>query len=497
MMSQKDEDSPQSCEVPQEEPGAIVNVHPVLQCPVVDTQEEASPCALISTTEESLGQTEELKALEEVQVVEDELIETKQKTQENVEEEKWVEEVVNVKSKSAVSQAQFEVCSALEPTAGCTAEDPCREVSASTVEQDSDPTELLETQPEKQQEHPQDGAEEPNEVPAEASVTDNQRATEQHNQEDHPEIQEKIQMEDSVRGEEHGTDEQSSVSEINDQPNRHLEDTGEEPSILNQVTEESKEEESKDGGVAKVSVEGAGESPVECSYEEEKPADTEAQPEVSSVSVRNEDNLNQCSDRAGDGPQQEVVEADVAGEAMHKETVTEDPSQDPSVDTGEQQIGSDSSGDATELETLSCVPSEEIGVQESHKEEPILEEPVKGAEKDICPVEQSSSKEEVSPEGTPKQETVGETMAPGAVGLEEMDQVEKGDKALAQPLKEAQSRESEEHVGASTTAEEDLVVPPTEEQKQVREEQEVIQEDIQEVNEDKQEVKPHSEVTQL
>lgn len=509
MVSQKDEDSSPSCEVSQEEPGSLVNVNPVLECPAVNTQEEASPCALSSTTEETLGQAEELKAQEEVQVVEEELVEITQKTQDNVEEEKWVEEVVNVESKSKVSQAQFEVCRALEPTAGVTSEDHCKEASASTVRQDSNPIELLETQPDKQLEHPQGGAEEQSEVPPEALVADDQRANEQHIQKDHPEIQEKIQMEDSIRSEEHSSDVQSPAPVINDQPpNGHLDDAGEEPSMLNQVTEEiqSPEElvdegqkESKDGEVAIVSIEVAGESPDDIPFEEQKPADTEAQ-QALSVSVSSEDKLNQCSDRALDEAKQEVVEVNVAEVAVDKETITADSSQDPSVDTEEQQTDSASSEDATELETLTCVPGEKIGVQESHKEEAILEEPVKGAETDICPVEQSTPKEEVSSEGTPEQKALGETRVSGAVGLEEMDQSEKGDKPPAQPLEQAQSRESEERVAeeaASTTAEEDLDVPTIEEKKQDGEEPEVIRDGVQEVNEDQQKIEPHSEVTQL
>ncbi|XP_076149990.1 uncharacterized protein LOC143133913 isoform X2 [Alosa pseudoharengus] len=517
MMSLKDEDSPPSYEGLQEERGAMVNAHPALECPVVATQVEASPLALISTTEEAQVQTAEAKAQEVVQVVEEELVGTTQKTHELVEEaEERVKVVVNIESESTDSQAQPEVCSAPEPAVGDTTEDPCREESPSTVEGDSDVIDLVEAQPEKQHKHPQHGAEELSEPHLEALVTGDQKETEQDNQqendpeiqeevqmedhpevqekvqmedhpevqeevqmedhpevqeevqmedhpevqeevqmedhpevqekvqmedhpevqeevqmedhpevqeevqmedhpevqeevqmEDHPEVQEEVQIEDSARDEEHVTEEQSSAPDMNGHPNGHLENAGQEPGMVEPETEtvqcpeeqaEEGTEVSKDSEVGEVSAEGAEDCTVERSYEEEKPAGSPAQQEVmSSVSVNNEVNLIQCSDRAGDAPIEEVAEAVVVEEVL--QTITEDSSQDLSTDAEET-------------------------------------------------------------------------------------------------LEEAQSRESEENSAeevAGTIAMEDLAVPIIEEKEQAREEHEVIGEEIQEVNEDKQEVEPHNE----
>ncbi|XP_048105567.1 band 4.1-like protein 3 isoform X2 [Alosa alosa] len=397
MMSPKDEAPPTSYECLQEERGAMVNAHPALECPVVATQVEASPLALISTTEEAQVQTAEAKAQEVVQVVEEELVWTTQRTHELVEEaEERVGAVVNIESESTDSQVQPEVCSAPEPAVGGTTEDPCREESPSTVQGDSDVIDLVEAQPEKQHKHPQH-AEELSEPHLEALGTGDQKETEQDNQqendpevqeevqmEDHPEVQEEVQMEDSARDEEHVTEEQSSAPEMNGHPNGHLENAGQEPGMVEPETEtvqypeeqaEEGTEVSKDGEVGEVSAEGAEDCTVERSYEEEKPAGSPAQQEVmSSVSVNNEVKLIQCSDRAGDAPIEEVSEAVVV--VLHVQTITEDSSQDLSADAEEtlEEAQSTESEENSAEEVAGTIAMEDLAVPTIEEKEQAREE---------------------------------------------------------------------------------------------------------------------------
>ncbi|XP_041951625.1 band 4.1-like protein 3 isoform X4 [Alosa sapidissima] len=399
MMSPKDEAPPTSYECLQEERGAMVNAHPALECPVVATQVEASPLALISTTEEAQVQTAEAKAQEVVQVVEEELVWTTQRTHELVEEaEERVGAVVNIESESTDSQVQPEVCSAPEPAVGGTTEDPCREESPSTVEGDSDVIDLVEAQPEKQHKHPQH-AEELSEPHLEALGTGDQKETEQDNQqendpevqeevqmEDHPEVQEEVQMEESARDEEHVTEEQSSAPEMNGHPNGHLENAGQEPGMVEPETEtvqcpeeqaEEGTEVSKDGEVGEVSAEGAEDRSTVQSYEEEKPAGSPAQQEVmSSVSVNNEVKLIQCSDRAGDAPIEEVSEAVVVEEVLHVQTITEDSSQDLSADAEEtlEQAQSTESEENSAEEVAGTIAMEDLAVPTIEEKEQAREE---------------------------------------------------------------------------------------------------------------------------
>lgn len=509
-MSLKEEDSPPFYEtLLEQEPGATVIAPSTFECPVVATREEASPCALISTVEEAQGQVAEVEAQEKVPPVEEEPMETN--TQEKV------EEAADSEGESMVSHSQPEVCSAHEPPVGGITEDPCREEPASAVEGDSDMGELVETQPGKPLEHPQDGAEEPNEAPLKTSVTGEQKETKQDNQqENQPEVKQEAQMEDSHRdAQEHLIEEQRSALQIISQLRGYLEDARQEPGVVEPETEaapcpkeqvEGSLKVSEDSEVAVVLTEGAEDPTVESSSGEEKPAATPVQQEVmSSVSIDNEDNLNQCSDRAREEPMQEVAKISVVEEEKYVETVTEDSSQDLFGDTETQQIDSGISVDTTKLKTLSCDPDEGIRVQEPLKETaPALEKLEKESERDVSPVEQGSAQVDPSPEGlagdhSPEQDVMGENSTSGAMDLEEEeDKMEEGDQGHidelpAQPLKEAQSRESEEH----DAKEVDLAVLTPEEKKPAGEKQEVIQEEQREVKEGKQEVEPHSEVTQL